>query len=254
MPPAPPKLLTLKQITQLKHKSTWGDIPPLFQKIASAANEIDGLYKQGFDHALRHILNKRNWNMHRLRDPYTHQERKPKLAVYQLFTDWGFEVHCFPYLEGKEVDEYHRLNHKMDFSLWDPGTMRRLVHIRNLKEFIEYTDKSEEPADKALLIYTNNAVNKLMRYLQEKVEVTKIDGISIPKYVKLVIQQQGDYVIEDLPQHVSKRLGSDTLYLLRQAEKRKAQQIMEQEKGSTESPSESEAATPKSSNSSDQAD
>ncbi|TCI04808.1 hypothetical protein EZV61_02215 [Corallincola luteus] len=233
-----PQGLTLKQITQQKYKATWGDVPPLFQKIASAAADLDGMFKQGFDHALKHILNRRHWNSELLTDPATRQLHKPRLAVYQLFTDWGFEVHCFPYLGDNEIDEYQRLNPKMEFSLWDPANMRRLIHVRHLKEFIEYAHRTGDRNDKALLAFTNAAVNRVMRHLSEQVRITKVGGLSIPKYLKLVVEQKGDYLLDDLPPHVSKRLGSDTLYLLRQAEKRK---VREQQQAQIEQADGSEA-------------
>jgi hypothetical protein len=210
---------TLKQIVQQKHKATWGDIPPLFQQIASSAADVNGLFKQGFDDALKQLLNRRNWNSDRLLDPITRKLNKPRLAVYQLFTDWGFEVHCFPYLDEQEVDEYQRLNPAMEFMLWDPSTMRRLIQIRHLREFIEYTHQSGDAIDKALLGFTNSAVIKVIRLLAQEFTITKVEGISIPSYIKLAIERDGYYPLENLPLHVLKRLGSNTLHLLRQAER-----------------------------------
>lgn len=184
-----PENPTLKDINKYKRQLNWGDLPPFYHMIASSVSELESIQTMGFDNALNKICKPTNWNLQLLGGRIDekngiHVDRKPRLAIYQLFTDRGFELHCFPYAKNKEIDQYIRGHKLMEFVTWDPGTMKILCRVNSLHKFIDYYFQRGDIADRALIFYAMQCVDKLIEYMKSHVDVVKLDGVSIEQYFK----------------------------------------------------------------------
>ena len=54
---------TLKEINWFKKQINWGELPPFYHLIASSVSESEGILNHGFDNAVKHLIDKRNWNL-----------------------------------------------------------------------------------------------------------------------------------------------------------------------------------------------
>ena len=93
---------SLKDINRYKKQLNWGELPPFYHLVAQSLGESEGLLTHGFDNAIKKIIDKRNWNIQLLggfidQSNIIHCDNKPRLALYQVFTDRGFELHAIPY-------------------------------------------------------------------------------------------------------------------------------------------------------------
>lgn len=201
--PVLPKNPTLKDINKYKKQLNWGELPPFYHLLASSISEFESQHSMGFDNALNKICKPMNWNLERL-DGYLDEhnqiqvERKPRLAIYQLFTDRGFELHCFPYAKDREIDQYVKGHRLMEFDVWDPGTMKLLGRINQLHKFIEYYFQSGDKADRALIFYAMKAVDQLIEYMKAHVDVVKFDGVSIEQYFTALEKKLDDQDLDNL--------------------------------------------------------
>ena len=182
---------TLKHINIFKKALNWGELPPFYHMVAQSLGELEGLMTHGFDTALKRIIDPRNWNIELLggyvaQDGKIHCENKPHLALYQLITDRGFELHAFPVVRNKEIDQYVKNNRLMEYQLWDPHDMRVLLRINQLHKFIEFYFERGDDADKALIIHAFKSVNQVIQFLRSKLNITKVDGVSIRQYYDMV--------------------------------------------------------------------
>jgi YD repeat-containing protein len=182
-----PENPTLKDINWYKKQINWGELPPFYHMVAQSLGESEGFLTHGFDNAIKRIIDKRNWNLQLLKGyidnaNVIHCENKPRLAIYQVFTDRGFELHALPYAKDSEIDQYVKGNRLMEFNLWDPMTMRMVLRINQLHKFISFYFEHGDEADFALILYSHKLVNAVIEFLQKHVQVTKIDGVSIRQY------------------------------------------------------------------------
>lgn len=192
-----PKNPTLKHINLFKKTLNWGELPPFYHMVAQSLGESEGLLTHGFDTALKKIVDKRNWNVELLgghidKDGTIHCEGKPRIAIYQMFTDRGFELHAFPYAKSKEIDQYVKDNRLMEFRIWDPHDMKILLRINQLHKFIDFYFQRGDDADKALIIYAFKSVHKVIKFLERELNVVKVDGVSIRKYYDMQEKLLGD--------------------------------------------------------------
>lgn len=179
-----PENPTLKDINWYKKQINWGELPPFYHMVAQSLGESEGIVTHGFDNAIKRIIDRRNWNLDRLGghiDDHNiiHCPQKPKIALYQVFTERGFELHALPYARGKEIDQYIKNNNLMDFIVWDPLTMRMILRINQLHKFIAFYFEHGDQADFALILHAHKIVHQVINYMREHVEVTKVEGVSI---------------------------------------------------------------------------
>ncbi|MER2493975.1 hypothetical protein [Catenovulum sediminis] len=198
-----PENPTLKDINKFKRQLNWGDLPPFYHMIASSVSELESIHAMGFDNALRKICKPTNWNIELLggyidANNEIHVDKKPRIAIYQLFTERGFELHCFPYARDKEIDQYVRNHRLMEFVVWDPGTMKVLGRVNQLHKFIDYYFQRGDVADRAVIFHAMHCVNKLIEYMQKHVDVVKVDGVSIEQYFKLQEKKLATADFDDL--------------------------------------------------------
>ncbi|NTS75972.1 hypothetical protein HR060_03750 [Catenovulum sp. SM1970] len=185
--PILPENPKLKDINRYKKQLNWGEMPAFYHLIASSVSEVENLNSMGFDNALKRILDKHNWNLDLLDgyidgDNNVHTNKKPRIALYQLFTDRGFEIHCFPYAKDKEIDQFIKNHRLVEFNVWDPMTMKLLCRVNQLHKFITFTCTQGDKGDIALIEYTIELVEDLIGYLKTQVDIVKVDGVSIRQY------------------------------------------------------------------------
>ncbi|KMT66550.1 hypothetical protein [Catenovulum maritimum] len=201
--PVLPKNPTLKDINKYKKQMNWGELPSFYHMMSSSVSELESLQTMGFDNALNRICKKTNWNLDLLGgyiDDHNiiHVEKKPRLALYQVITDRGFEIHCFPYAKTKEIDQYVKGHRLMEFETWDPGTMKMLCRVNQMHKFIDFYFERGDAADRALILYAIKSVEKLIDYMREHVEVVKVDGVSIKQYFESQEKKLDDCELDSL--------------------------------------------------------
>ncbi len=186
LPPNP----SLKDINAYKKQINWGELPPFYHMVASSLGESEGLLSHGFDTALKRLIDRRNWNIELLggyidKEGNIFCENRPRIALYQVFTDRGFELQAFPYAKQKEIDQFVKENRLMEFRCWDPLNMKVLLRFNQLHQFIDFFFQRGDEADKALIIHAYKIVNKVVEFLRQELDIVKLDGVSIKKYFDL---------------------------------------------------------------------
>ena len=181
---------TLKDVNWYKKQLNWGELPPFYHLVASSLGESEGILSHGFDTAIKRIIDKRNWNLGLLGGKVDNSddlvcENKPRIALYQVFTDRGFELQAFPYAKNVEINKYVKDNQLMEFLVWDPHSMRFILRINQLYKYIQFYFQRGDEADKALIIHAHNVVHKIIDFLKQELNVVKICGVSIKEYYHL---------------------------------------------------------------------
>lgn len=182
-----PKNPTLKDINWFKKQLNWGELPPFYHMVASSVSEAEGIFSHGFDNAIKRITNKRNWNLDLLGGEELDSgeivcDNPPRIALYQAFTDRGFELLAYPYAKEKEIDQYVKDNKLMEFNLWDPHSMRNILRINQLHKYIQFYFQRGDEADKALILHSHKVVHKTIEFLKSELNVVKLSGVSIKEY------------------------------------------------------------------------
>jgi len=162
---------TLKEINWYKKQINWGELPPFYHLVASSVSESEGILEHGFDNAVKKIIDKRNWNLdilegHEDASGEIHCVNKPRVALHQVFTDRGFELWTLPYAKDVTIDKYVKDNRFMEFTEWDPVSMKSLIRINQLHKFIGFYFERGDKADKALILHAHKVVHKIISFLQ----------------------------------------------------------------------------------------
>lgn len=178
---------SLKDINWYKKQINWGELPPFYHLVASSVSEAESVLDHGFDNAIKRMLDKRNWNIELLGGEVNSLseitcENPPRIALYQLFTDRGFELHAFPLAKDKEIDQYVKDNRFMEFIEWDPYMMKVVLRINQLNTFIQFYFQRGDEADKALILHSHKVVHKTIEFLKTNLNVVKVSGVSIKDY------------------------------------------------------------------------
>lgn len=155
--------------------------------MAASVGEAEGVFSHGFDNAIKRITDKRNWNLallggEELENGEIKCDNPPRLALYQVFTERGFELFAFPYAKDKEIDQYVKENKLMEFKVWDPHAMRNVLRINQLHKYIQFYFQRGDEADKALILHSHKIVHKTIEFLKSELNVIKVSGVSIKEY------------------------------------------------------------------------
>ena len=192
-----PDNATVKEINAFKKRINWGEIPAFFHLVANSIAEAEGFINYGFDNAFKRITDRRNWNYDKLGVPDDVDLRKvdhvelieplapPRICLYHVFSNVGYELLAFPYVNDSITDEYRRDDKNMEFKVWDPSQMKVLVRITQFHKFIAFTLKNGDDADTALVIHAHLVVNKIIDMLQQVMTVQEIKGMTIQQAFKL---------------------------------------------------------------------
>lgn len=182
-----PENHSLKDINAFKKQINWGELPAFYHLVAQSLGESEGLLSHGFDNAAKRIIDQRNWNLTVLggyvdKANMIHCENKPRIALYHRFTARGFELQALPYAKESEIDQYVKGNRLMEFLLWDPVSMRLVLRINQLQQFISFYFEHGDDADFALIQHAHQTVDKVIMFLRQQVNIVKVDGVSIRSF------------------------------------------------------------------------
>jgi len=187
---------TLKEINWYKKQINWGELPPFYHMVAQSLGESEGVLTHGFDNAIKRISDKRNWNLELLggyidNSNIIHCDTPPRIGLYQLFTERGFELQAVCYAKEMEIDQYIRGNRLLEFNVWDPHTMKLVIRINQMHKFVDYYFEYGDDADRALIIHAHKTVMNLIKHLRSVVNVVKVDGTSIQQYYEMQLNKLG---------------------------------------------------------------
>lgn len=176
--------LNLKEINGLKKKLSWGEIPPFFHMISTSLADLEGIHTHGFDHALKTLINRENWNLDRLNGKMDSSgeiivNRKPQLALYRRFNNNDYEIQCAPISQGGPVFVYTKGDPFIDFRVWEPASMGNILRIPQFEEFIVHAYKKGDEADRLLIRYASDIIENLLAKLSQEIEIIEEYGQSI---------------------------------------------------------------------------
>ncbi len=180
---------TLKEINSLKKKLGWGEIPPFFHMVSNSLADLEGIHTHGFDHALKRLVNRQNWNLDKLKGKMNQDgeiavTHKPEITLYRRFNeDQDYEITCAPISQGGPVLVYAKGDPFIDFRLWDPATMGTILKIPKFSEFIVHAYKKGDTADRLLVHYASNIVDSLLQELSKDIQITEEKGESLKQII-----------------------------------------------------------------------
>ncbi len=192
----------LKEINAHKKKLTWGDIPAIYHLVSSSISELDGILSHGFDSAYKQILDRNTWNLpplggHRDSDGKVHVKIKPQIILQNNFSDMGYELHCYPIVDGERIIRPLVRDHRCPFQTWLPESMRMLFRINSLVAFAIFTYQNGDEADLALVKYAYFRVNKLISILSESFDILAVEGYSIAEFYQEIDRRNGNILSSD---------------------------------------------------------
>jgi len=187
----------LKEINALKKKLNWGDVPAIYHLVSSSLSELNGILSHGFDSAYKTILDRNTWNLpalngYRDSDSNIHVKIKPKLILRHDFNDMGYELLCFPIVDGERINHSLIQEHTSPFQTWLPESMRMLFRINSLVAFSIFTYQSGDDADLALVKYAYHRVEKLIKTLSESFEIVEVEGYNIAEFYQEIGRKNGN--------------------------------------------------------------
>jgi hypothetical protein len=198
----------LKEINALKKKLNWGDVPTIYHLVSSSLSELDGILSHGFDSAYKTILDRNTWNLSPLsgyRDSLGNIQVKvkPKLILRHDYNEVGYELLCYPVVDGERINHALIREHNSPFQLWLPESMRMLFRINNLVAFSIFTYQNGDEADLALVKYAYYRVEKLIKILSESFEIIEVEGYNIAKFYQEIDRRNGNILSSELIQEPS---------------------------------------------------
>ena len=198
----------LKEINALKKKLNWGEIPAIYHMVSSSLSELNGILSHGFDSNYKTILDRNTWNLSALNgyrdsDGYIQVKVKPKLLLCHEYNDMGYELHCYPIVNGERIN--HRLvgEDTSPFQTWLPKSMRMLFRINSLVAFSIFTYQNGDEADIALIKFANNLVEKLINILCESFEIVEVEGYNIAQFYQEITRRNGNILNSDAIQRAA---------------------------------------------------
>ncbi|MDX2367017.1 MAG: hypothetical protein QNK36_01195 [Colwellia sp.] len=199
---------SLKEINAFKKQLNWGDVPAIYHLVASSLSELDGILSHGFDSAYKTILDRNTWNLPALnghidRDGNIQVKIKPKLILHHDYNDMGYELLCYPVVDGERINHPLVREHKSPFQIWLPESMSMLFRINSLVAFSIFTYQNGDEADLALVKYAYYRVEKLIKILSESFDLVDVEGYSIAKFYKEIDLRDGNILNSDVIQKYS---------------------------------------------------
>lgn len=199
------KNLSLKEINALKKKLNWGDVPTIYHLTSSSLTELDGILTHGFHNAFTNILDRSTWDLPALigyRDTKgsIQVKIKPKLILHHVYNDIGYELHCYPFVNGEQINSPLINVSTCPFKVWLPETMRMLFRINNLVAFSILTYQNGDKADEALVRYAYYRVEELIKILTESFELVEVKGYNIAEFYQEIIRRNGNILNNEVIQ------------------------------------------------------
>ena len=181
----------LKAINALKKKLNWGEVPAIYHMVATSVGDLDGILTHGFDSGFKNILNKSTWNLSKLGGTVDEVGNitvmyKPKIALRHVFNEMGYELHCYPMVNGEKVNRNLLDYPHCPFKNWVPETMRRLFRVNSLANYIIFIVQNGDEADFELIKHLYRRVEELINILRESFDVQEIRGYNIAEFYQEV--------------------------------------------------------------------
>lgn len=176
--------LRLREINRLKKKINFGNISNFYHSVSTSLGLAEGMYKYGFENSLDILLDKRNWNLELLGG---HEngigdivcEKMPRLSIYRVFTQYGYEIHCIPWLKDHEFERDLVNVPEMEFRTWNPSLMKVVFRISQLHKFMLFYFEHGDEADLELIKYAHNITEDFIDDLRTKLNIQKVNGVTI---------------------------------------------------------------------------
>ncbi len=193
---------TLKEITAFKKKITWGDVPAIYHMVSSSVGDVEGILTHGFDSAYKRLLNKNTWNLDLLggykdKEGNIQVKNKAQLTLRHNYNDMGYELHCYPIINGETITRTIKNDPRCPFHQWSPESMQMLFRINSLVAFSIYSYQSGDEADMALIKQAFVCVEKLIDILTESFDIVDIKGYNIAEFYQEIDSRQGNVLSTD---------------------------------------------------------
>lgn len=197
-----PKNPSLKEITAYKKKISWGDVPAIYHMVSSSIGDLDGILTHGFDSAYKELLNKNTWNLDLLGGYKDLQgniqvKSKAQLKLRHHYGDMGYELHCYPIINGETITRTIKDDPRCPFQCWYPENMQMLFRINSLVAFSIFAYQSGDDADMALIKHAFHCVENLINILNESFDIVDIKGYNIAEFYQEINHRQGNVLSID---------------------------------------------------------
>jgi hypothetical protein len=192
----------LKEINAYKKKINWGDVSTIYHMLSTSIGDLDGILTHGFDSAYKQILNKNSWNLALLgasksSDGSIEVKNKPQIVLRHEFNDMGYELHCYPAIEGQVVSQSMINKGNCPFNNWLPEKMQMLFRINSLVAFAIYSFQNGDEADIALLKYAHYKVDELITTLSESFQIIGVKGYNIAEFYQEIVRKNGNILTKE---------------------------------------------------------
>ena len=187
----------LKEINAYKKKINWGDVSAMYHIFSSSLGDLDGILTHGFDSAYKQILNPNSWNLTLLGaskspDGSVEVKNKAQISLRHEFNDMGYELHCYPVIDGINVTQSMINKGNCPFNTWLPENTQILFRINSLVAFSIYSFQSGDEADIALLKFAHYKVEELITILSESFQIVAVKGYSIAEFYQEIANRNGN--------------------------------------------------------------
>ncbi len=187
----------LKEINAYKKKINWGDVSSIFHMVSSSLADLDGIMTHGFDSGYKQVLNPKNLNLSLL-EPIKNSngtlefKNKPQISLRHEFNEMGYELHCYPAINGEVVTQSMIDKGNCHFKVWSTEKMQILFRINSLVAFSIYCFQNGDEADVALLKFAHYKVEELITTLNESFQIITVKGYSIAEFYQEIAKRNGD--------------------------------------------------------------
>lgn len=193
---------SLKEINAYKKKINWGEVSAMYHIFSSSLGDIDGILTHGFDSAYKQILNPNTWNLAYLGaskspDGSLLVQNKPQISLRHEYNDMGYELHCYPVVNGANVTQNMINKNNCPFNTWLPEKTQILFRINSLVAFTVYCFQNGDEADIALLKFAHYKVEDLITILSESFQIKAVKGYSIAEFYQEIAKRNGDILNQE---------------------------------------------------------
>lgn len=193
---------TLKDINALKKKINWGDVSAIYRMFSASLSDVDGILTHGFDSPYKQILNPNSWNLPLLggikaADGKITIKDKPQISLRHEFNEMGYELHCYPCIDGETITQGMLEKGQCPINNWVPEKMQILFRLNSFIAFAIYSYQSGDEADVALLKYAHYKVEELIDILGESFHIITVKGYSLAEFYQEIAKKNGDILNQD---------------------------------------------------------
>jgi len=192
----------LKEINAYKKKINWGDVSTIYHMFSTSVGDLDGILTHGFDSAYKQVLNPNTWNLDLLgasknADGSLHVESKPQISLRHEYNEMGYELHCYPVIDGKNITQNMTNKANCPFNNWLPEKMQMLFRVNSLVAFAIYSFQNGDEADIALLKFAHYKVEELITILSESFQIFAVKGYSIAEFYQEIAKRNGNILNQE---------------------------------------------------------